>query len=366
MKKRKITGKKKRRAGIPLFRRALYSAAAVFIFFALAESVLRLAKFHYSTTPLSMQYVNWIKDLGNRCDVPGRGRVMCAFHKDPLLFWFPDANTYLTNSQGFRGPDIKKEKEPGVTRIACVGDSVTQNGFPSFPRMLESLLNAAVEGKKFEVINAGIGSYSSHQGLALFQTKILEFNPDIITVFFGWNDHWLAWSHTDRELAGFWKLTGLRNFFSKSRIYQVLTKVLIGTKKKEGAAARFRVSPEEYGDNLTKICALAKKSNIGVVLITAPTSLTPSSKNTQYLVNRSQLFHRADLINVVHGAYNALVREVALKERVHLFDLEKIMERQKNRDEFFTDGIHFTQKGVELTSRALAEKFKTEILKFKN
>jgi len=364
--KKESNKKKKHETGISFFRRVLYSAAVVFIFFALSESILRLAKFYYSTTPLSMQYVNWIKNLGNRCEVPGRGRVMCAFHKDPRLFWFPDSNTYLTNSRGFRGPDIKKEKERGVTRIACIGDSVTQNGFPSFPRMLESLLNAAPEAvgiyRKFEVINAGIGSYSSHQGLVLFRTKILEFNPDIITVFFGWNDHWLAWSHTDRELAEYWKVTGLRNLFGKFRIYQLLTKVIVKTKKKKRAPVRLRVSPDEYRDNLTKICTLAEKNNIKVILITAPTSLTPSSKNTLYLVNRSHLFPRADLINIVHWAYNKVVREVALKEKVHLLDLEKIIESRKNRDEFFTDGIHFTQKGVELTSHALAKKFRTEIL----
>ena len=352
--------KSKKITPLPRAHEAVYAAFMIFLCLAFIELSLRIIKFNYSTTPESMEYVDWVKGIGDECFAPFVGKVVSTFHKDKDVFWFPDANGPLTNSFGFRGREFQKEKTPGVTRIICLGDSVTQNGFPAYPEALEGMLKATAAGKKYEVINAGVGSYSSFQGLKLLETKLLNLKPDIITVFFGWNDHWLAWSHTDSELAGYWKLAAERKFLEKFKIYEFLTKHIVKLKMKKRKFARFRVPLGDYEKNLVKFISVARENNTKILFITAPTSITPESRMIRNLVQNTHLFPREDLINRVHSAYNSVVRESSLKNGIPLLDMELLIEKSAEPKKYFSDDIHFTPAGVEFTARKLMEKIVKE------
>ena len=79
-----------------------------------------------------------------------------------------------TNSQGFRGPEIKKTKS-GL-RILCLGDSVTFGWGvaqeESYPALLASSLGA-------EVINAGVPAMKPRH-IALWASQLKTLNPDIV------------------------------------------------------------------------------------------------------------------------------------------------------------------------------------------
>lgn len=95
-----------------------------------------------------------------------------------------------TNRWGFRGPDLEIEKSPGLTRIAMLGDSVT-DGFcvdnnATFPAMVAATLLR--KGVRAEVINAASGGASIDRELAVLRDAVSRFSPDIAVLTFVTND----------------------------------------------------------------------------------------------------------------------------------------------------------------------------------
>ena len=108
---------------------------------------------------------------------------------DPVLWWRPiDRSPY--NSLRMKGPEVTEEKPAKVFRILCYGDSNTDGpGRGSWPERLQEVLERGGSGSiDFEVLNAGVAGYSSHQGLLRFRQQVNQYRPDLVLVSFGWND----------------------------------------------------------------------------------------------------------------------------------------------------------------------------------
>ncbi len=95
-----------------------------------------------------------------------------------------------TNGFGFRGPEIAETAEPGVARIAFVGDSTTfgwgvveQETFAH-----QVIANLRKQGKKVDGFNLGVGNYNTTQELALFRKSGARMKPDIIVLTYFIND----------------------------------------------------------------------------------------------------------------------------------------------------------------------------------
>jgi len=102
------------------------------------------------------------------------------------------------NAGGFRGPELTVEKPPGTLRIVCLGesatfgDAVTTNG-GTYPAHLERRLRAQLAGRpmgpaRIEVINAGVPGYTSLESLIHFESRVLDYAPDIALWHHGLND----------------------------------------------------------------------------------------------------------------------------------------------------------------------------------
>ena len=95
-----------------------------------------------------------------------------------------------TNAWGFRGGNLSLEKPAGVTRVAMVGDSVT-DGFlvgeeNTYPAQTERAL--AEKGVSVEVINAAHGGATIDKELAILRDAVARFTPDIVVLTFVTND----------------------------------------------------------------------------------------------------------------------------------------------------------------------------------
>ena len=101
--------------------------------------------------------------------------------------------TLNINSEGFRGPEIFKDKPNGVYRIFVIGGSTTFGvGATSDETTISGFLQKNFDeynlNFRVEVINAGIeAAYSSTEAYYIKNT-LLEFEPDLIIVYGGWND----------------------------------------------------------------------------------------------------------------------------------------------------------------------------------
>jgi lysophospholipase L1-like esterase len=95
-----------------------------------------------------------------------------------------------TNRWGFRGEDLPLSPTPGITRIAMLGDSVTDGFFvnngDTFPAKTEARLQSM--GASAEIINAACGGASIDAELAMLRDAVARFKPDIVVLTFVTND----------------------------------------------------------------------------------------------------------------------------------------------------------------------------------
>ena len=95
------------------------------------------------------------------------------------------------NAHGFRGEEIK-EKTSGTLRIVCIGGSTTyttalEDYRLSYPFLLEQ--NLKQNGfDHVEVINAGVGNWSTYESFINLQMRLFELEPDMLVIYHATND----------------------------------------------------------------------------------------------------------------------------------------------------------------------------------
>ncbi len=202
------------------------------------------------------------------------------------------------NSQGFREVELPQGKPSGSFRIVCLGDSWTfgANVGPdeAYPRRLEALLRAEYPGRSFEVLNLGVLGYTSFQGLRLLEQVGRSLEPDLVLLGYGMNDGDVA-GYRDKDMIGYPKPEGLghavRAAATGTEIYKLLNYLAMlvhyepstlgdhlraKAKKEPGAESEAdyaeleewtRVSPADYGANMTAMVERAGDLDAGVILL---------------------------------------------------------------------------------------------------
>lgn len=106
----------------------------------------------------------------------------------PITFRSEGYSSERTNAAGMYDIPRSVAKPPGITRIAVLGDSnaeALQVPFASrFSRVLEDKLNAGLANKKYEVLNFGMGGYSTGQEYYQWLRDVAGYEPDITIVCF--------------------------------------------------------------------------------------------------------------------------------------------------------------------------------------
>lgn len=96
------------------------------------------------------------------------------------------------NALGFRGAEFAPEKPAGTYRIVCVGgstvyDTEIEDWRASFPAQLEEILRARGH-TAVEVVNGGVGGYTSFETLIDLALRVLEIQPDLVLIYQNTND----------------------------------------------------------------------------------------------------------------------------------------------------------------------------------
>jgi lysophospholipase L1-like esterase len=271
-------------------------------------------------------------------------REFSEFELDQELFWKLPSDGALVNSWGFFGPEPAIPKPSATRRIVFLGDSCSQQGYPqAWPELATARLAQRV---RVDEVNLALSGYSTHQGRVLAERHLAELAPDLVVVYFGWNDHWLAHGAVDHEKRTAIRLEWLRR---RSRLLQWVRSVTSPRAVPPLDVAR--VPPQRFEDNLRAIAAAARAAGARVVFVTAPS--THDLGLPAYLVERGFAASAAAALEL-HRDYAARVRTSAGDLGVDLFDLAAAMERAPERRAWFLeDGIHFTELG----RHAVAELF---------
>ncbi|NJB68695.1 lysophospholipase L1-like esterase [Desulfobaculum xiamenense] len=309
---------------------ALLVLASVFVAVAGVEVYLRVTGF--SCEPyLSQVQFGW----------PHPKAIREAYVIDDDLFWI---------TKKYRGQFDEARRNP--PRIVFVGDSCTQIG--SYDRQFAQLVESERPGMAVPFLNAGVAGWSSYQGLRQLERDVLGLDPDVVTIYFGWNDHWASFGIEDKDVASVLLPFGL----SHLRVVQLFIKVRAVGLVEPGkiTLARNRVPEEDYRANLERMVTLCREHGIRPVLLTAPSS-HERGQEPEYLKRR--WLHSLDDLVPMHRRYNDIVRQVAAQTGTPLCDLERVFDalpREEVRTAHFRkDGIHLNPSGDRIIAQALYE-----------
>jgi lysophospholipase L1-like esterase len=306
--------------------------AAVFVFFAMLEMVLVVVGFKIDLPPIIFEG----KDLVEKKEDPA------ALIDPELLYRFNPGKQFYgrkINRMGYREREVNPVKKSGTRRVICMGDSITGQGNPGYAQYLhEKLAVDPPTTDPWEAFNVGVYGYSSLQGLRLFQKEVKTLKPDVVTILYGWNDHWLCDVTDSRRMAvkmnSFWGallLDGLR----QKRFYMLLMWAINpGRNNLTSAGQRqYRVPPAEYRATLTQFVKEIRAAGAIPILVTAARRNAMSKKKGSAL--------SPEQANRAHDEYAAITREVAKENQVALVDLAAAFAGSECDHYFARDGMHY-------------------------
>jgi lysophospholipase L1-like esterase len=271
--------------------------------------------------------------------------------------------------------------DPSRQRILNFGDSTTFGVSVPAERVYSSILQDLLDRQypgRFEVINAGVPGYSSREiRRQIEDAGLLErIRPDIITVYVGWNDHWLKRPPTDgaRPAAVSW-LAGLkaraatrlhliraaealretvaravRGWMLKERRLAEVADLLRRSPDEERRAIlpqRMNVAPDEFEHNLNAIVNDARLRGCSVIFLIPPSALAdrlPEYVDRYPIVSPVPFFF--------HDAYRDLERNVGTAQGAVVIDLQPRFDAQKPST-LFVDPIHPNADGHRIIAEAL-------------
>jgi lysophospholipase L1-like esterase len=224
---------------------------------------------------------------------PNPRSIKTNYVADRDLFWVHPGYSNRLRDMGRLRPDI-----------VFLGDSVTEGSYPSyFLDLLEK------EGHTPRGVSLGVSGWSSYQGLQQLSRDVAKTRPRVVTVFFGWNDHWIGYGITDAEVHDILRSSS-RYYASDIRLAQLLLKARVGHATRTGARPP-RVTLGQFRDNLREIVRIARAAEIIPVLLTAPTT-HQQGREPEHLADR-WLTDLSELVPL-HRAYVAAVREISSQE----------------------------------------------------
>jgi len=163
----------------------LLSAAC--LFFLLAELATRLMSRNGRVYDIEMfKYSRLLKE-----DAPLEASQMHHWHR-PNARAVLQGVTLAINSKRLRDYEHEYGVRPGVTRILVVGDSITLGWGvrmeDTYPKVLERSLRVGPGETRYEVLNAGVGNYTSSRIIGLYNYELHKYEPGVVVFAFFLNN----------------------------------------------------------------------------------------------------------------------------------------------------------------------------------
>lgn len=316
-----------RRRATNLATNVCLAAATVVVLLLVFELTLRLSGFSYVLYPEEIEFGR-----------PEPVLMEAAFEPDPDLFWTRPG--YAEKLQRLRA------LEPA---LVLLGDSCT--AFARYDERLAAIA-ATVRGVELRHANLAVPGWSSYQGRRQMERDVPALAPEVVTIYFGWNDHWIGFGIEDETVARVKRVFGSR--WGRLRLAQLATKTMVAWGARETAWPE-RVSLDDYGANLRAMVGDAREIGAVPLLLTAPSGHRRGEEPPD--LGRRWLRDVSELVPL-HERYVEATREVASATGAPLCDLAARAAALSwpEREALFTgDGIHLSEAGEIRVARWLDE-----------
>jgi len=272
------------------------------------------------------------------------------------------------NSKGFVGPEFDKKKPADTLRIMALGDSCTFAGGwyeTTYSGLLARFLKDRHPTKRIEVINAGISGFNSEFALARLRDELLEYQPDMVTLYIGWNDL-MKTNPVNPVAVQQYRYSGLWRTLNESYLVKAYSKVVfyylrpLLMKPKldgdpDGVHAFDHFMPAVYQANVDAIATTLQAQGIHALFLMRPTAVRLGM--TQNDIDQEHIFfpyfagaYSLERFLSLHRSYNRAMEEVARRHQIPLVDLDSLFNLLK-KDSLFQDTMHLSNEG----NRVVAE-----------
>ncbi|MEN6350335.1 MAG: SGNH/GDSL hydrolase family protein [Syntrophomonas sp.] len=248
-------------------------------------------------------------------------------------------------------------KPPGTIRIACLGNSTCAE----YPQLLEQFLNKTCPQTKFQVLDFGMGWWSSLHSTVNFILNVIDFNPDYVVLHDNCNDHnYRGYPGLRGDAAhAYHNLTvppSLDVYWSRLFVLYRVSAVLVKRrfprflrrhysmeKSILNPGKKYQYDPKElfiFERNFETIYAVSKHRNIKLCVMTFP-----FSNVLKYGEDHDKVY-RPHMRNV-----NEMLRRKAAQYGLLLIDAAQYM---TGEEDLFWDAIHVVTKGNMIKSYLIA------------
>lgn len=154
-----------------------------------------------STAILLLLFEGWVRVSGQWIKAPyeertyyQKSKIMgVPYHLKPDTCASWARTTIRTNHLGIRDRKPVQKRDASVSRILCIGDSITfglgVDQDETYPARLERLLNQQANGKRYEVVNAGISGFNANDEANFLSFLFDQYDPDLIVWLIVENDY---------------------------------------------------------------------------------------------------------------------------------------------------------------------------------
>lgn len=281
------------------------------------------------------------------------------------------------NNIRFFNEDVDLRKRPGTCRVMCLGNSSTANnlcevGDPqeySYPLCLRDSLRRRFGDGRFEVLNCGMGGWTSAEIFINFSLHLIDLRPDLVVLCHGLNDLDASltapfasdYSHSRRNLGGVFARIRVATYVPNLRwwkSYFYLKRALLGFGNIRYDLLRsIRVRRPDFDGpfmglgterrNVEHLIHLCQANQIRIILATYPYHVYAQVSRDRRVLKYQEGVRME----------NAMIRELADQHRLPLVDLASLI---PDDDKYFVDTVHFTPEGCGLVADRLAERI-TEV-----
>ena len=304
-------------------------------------------------------------------------RKMCEDYNNLIRYRLPYRNhepnqhfeTYNINNEGFRGPEISKEKPENTYRIFVLGGSTTfgagsTSDGTTIPGYLQKEFDNVNLDFKVEVINAGQMGLTSWGETQIVKNSLVHYDPDLIIVYDGFNDLVQPYSLIrDGTTAN----SAFDEFWDQLRVTISYYKTIIAAYKFQDSlnnlATGFIIHkdfdqkeiPEKvsiWANRMKEICEIGEKNNYKTIVILQP-FLEPDKKPlTEYEQNRFEMMKKMEPVSTAYQLYIDDLDEVR-KYCTEAINISNVF--YGISEPLFTDIAHLGDRGNQIVAKKIFE-----------
>lgn len=322
----------------------------------------------------------------------------------------PDQKTpyFTTNSKGFRGSkEFSNISKKGKRIIVVGGSAAFGHGLPNDNETFQSQME--ILNSEYEVINAGVAGFYSGQELTYIVTELVDYHPDIIIAFDGFNDlfwDWYADKYSNRlmkdtelgfQYSLFSSLEGslvdsyqkqtsifknLQSFFNNSIDRSIILSAIrkkITKPPRQNYSARlsddkvvsdkskdeyFEKILNTYTNNLIKMNDFCHSQGIKFIVVFQP-ELGQKSFHTATEINYLKCWPRAWHVENYEKEFPQLYKRfitqstnILTKKGIDCIDINDHSEYKDSPNTLFLDFIHPNKAGNEIIARIIDQHIK--------